>query len=166
MVVEFSIIRSCSSEYYLKTDFLLPLLQFQASLEHELGLLTGWMVEIESCMWGQEQLSFTSTQDTKCSCSRRLDSDLTRFYILAEAESASCSPKSILPFFHNNGVLEGSMVAQLNTTFPSPSLQLGVVMWLSFGQQSPSRSDFCPLGCVSAPLSSFPPSYQLGDHKN
>lgn len=47
MVVEFSIIRSCSSEYYLKTDFLLPLLQFQASLEHELGLLTGWMVEIE-----------------------------------------------------------------------------------------------------------------------
>ena len=44
-----------------KLIFLFCLLKFQVSPKHELGLLTGWVVETDSRVWGQEKISITST---------------------------------------------------------------------------------------------------------
>lgn len=118
MVMDFFVIDSCLCDYYFKTDFSLPLLQFQVSVEHDMGLLTGSVEQQLRVRPGVVQ-HHPNPRHHKQQQQAHGHSDLTKCYNLAVVEFASCSPMSIFLFFHNNKVLGENMVAHLKTTFPS-----------------------------------------------
>lgn len=127
MLVDFPIIYTCSCDYYLKTDFSLPLLPFQVSLEHELGLLTDGM-GVNRQLWVRPREVWHCPYPEYYKQLQQIHglSYLNRFYNFVVVEPAS-SLISILLFFYSNRVLGGNVVAQLKTV-SQPPLQLDVVM--------------------------------------